>query len=80
MKQPKYSGPNKSGVCICGCKWDEHHMMLVMRQEYIDETGEAYILGACEAYGFNEVEGKKYNEETGFWEQHCSGYKDTQTK
>lgn len=75
--KPTYSGPGKTGVCICGCPWDSHHLFLVMNKDYIETTGEGYIIGACCRYGFNEAEGMKYNEELDFWESHCSGYKDT---
>jgi hypothetical protein len=62
MSEPRYSGPNRSGVCVCGCSWELHHLSCVMRQEYFDETGEAHIPEECCAYGFNEVGGMKYNE------------------
>jgi hypothetical protein len=74
---PKYSGPGKTGVCVCGCSWEDHHLMMVMNKDYIDQTGESYILGECEAFGFNEVGGMKYNEEEGAWEMHCRHYRDS---
>lgn len=55
--EPRYSGPNKSGVCKCGHSWDKHHLGMVMRQEYVDATGEIYIPQECEAFGFNEMGG-----------------------
>lgn len=75
--QPRYSGPNRSGVCVCGCPWHEHHLGMVMNKAYLEATQEAYIPQECDAYGSNEVGGKKYNEETGEWEDHCHQYKDT---
>ena len=75
--KPRYSGSNCSGICVCGCPWDNHHMMLVMRQEYVDATHEGYILGECETYGFNEAGGMKYNKEINELEDHCSGYRDS---
>ncbi len=74
---PKYSGPNRSGICVCGCKWDRHHLGLVAQQYYIDATKEGYILGECCAFGHNETGGLKYNNEIEEWEPHCFGYKDT---
>ena len=76
--EPKYSGPNCSGICICGHRWDKHHLGIVMRQEYIDETHEGYIPCECEAYGFNETGGLIYNPILGEWTEHCSCYVDTQ--
>jgi len=73
----RYSGPNRSGICRCGCKWEKHHRMLVARQEYLDQTHEGYILGECEAYGSNELGGRKYNKKTKEWEYHCFGYIDS---
>ena len=77
MKEPRYSGPNRSGICVCGCPWHKHHLGVVMNMDYAEETGEAYILGECEAFGFNEVGGMKYNDETEQWENHCHAYKDS---
>ena len=76
-REPKYSGPNCNGICVCGCSWEDHHMSIVMRQEYIDETGEYYILGECDAFGFNESGGLKWNEETHEFDEHCYQYKDS---
>lgn len=74
---PKYSGPDRSGVCVCGCSWQDHHLCMVMRQAYMDATQEAYIPDECCRYGSNEVGGMKYNKETGEWEDHCYGYQDS---
>lgn len=76
-RQPRYSGPNRSGICICGHSWNEHHLCCVMRQEYIDETGEGYLPDECCHYGSNEVGGMKYDDEAGEWVDHCRGYKDS---
>ena len=35
-----------------------------------------YVPQECEQYGFNEVGGKKYNEETEKYEDHCHQYTD----
>lgn len=78
--EPRYSGPNRSGTCVCGCRWDDHHLGIVMNREYADATHEAYIPDECDNYGFNEVGGMKYNPVTKEWEDHCHGYKDTLDK
>lgn len=77
MFEPRYSGTNRTGVCICGCSWDKHHLSVVMNKEYSEQTKEGYIPEECCAYGFNETGGKKYNSETHEWEDHCLGYRDT---
>jgi hypothetical protein len=74
MSEPRYSGPNRSGVCVCGHSWDRHHLGMVMRQEYVDATGEGYIPQECEAFGFNEAGGLM--PVNGEWIHHCSGYRD----
>jgi hypothetical protein len=79
MREPRYSGPERTGVCVCGCPWDKHHLCMVMRQDYLDATQEQYIPDECCAYGFNEVGGMKYNKELGEWEDHCHGYRDSGT-
>ena len=73
----RYSGPNRTGICVCGCKWEDHHLGIVMREEYVQATGERYIPQECTRYGFNEVGGMKYNETTSCWEDHCHSYKDS---
>lgn len=75
--KPIYSGPTRSGVCVCGCRWDRHHLGIVMNPEYVKETKEGYIPQECEAFGFNEAGGMKYNRDTGEWDDHCHGYRDT---
>ena len=70
----RYSGLGKSGICICGCRWDEHHLGIVMNEEYRTTTGESYVPQECEAFGFNEHGGMKY--ENGEWINHCQAYKD----
>jgi len=75
--KPKYSGPNCSGICVCGHSWQEHHLSIVMKEEYFEQTHEAYFPDECCAFGFNEAGGMKYNEETGGWEVHCYSYRDS---
>ena len=79
MRKARYSGPNRSGVCVCGCSWKDHHLGMVMRQDAIETDGgpEYYIPQECERYGSNEAGGLKYNKKTGEYEDHCFGYKDT---
>jgi hypothetical protein len=75
-----YSGPERSGICICGCKWESHHLSIVFNQKRIEETKEGYALGPCLRYGNNETEGLKYNEDTDEWDFHCCGYCDSGIK
>ncbi len=72
----KYSGKDKTGICICGHRRERHHLEMVMNIDYYEETGEIYIPQECEAYGFNETGGMKKNE-NGEWVDHCHGYKDS---
>lgn len=72
--KPKYSGPNRSGICKCGHKWDEHHLGIVMNQKYFEATGEMYVPQECEHYGFNELGGLM--PEGRQWVPHCSEYID----
>jgi len=77
-----YSGPGKSGICICGCAWDDHHLGMVARLGRTltkQGTYEYYIPQECERYGFNECGGMKFNETTEEWEYHCNGYQDRGT-
>ena len=73
----RYSGPNRSGICICGHKWIEHHLSVVTNVDYLEATHEAYLPQECEHYGFNECGGLKPNKETGRWENHCQSYHDS---
>ena len=73
----RYSGPGRSGICVCGHGWEQHHLCLVMNKEYIEATGEGYIVCECEAYGFNEAGGLQCVD--GWWVEHCSGYRDSLT-
>lgn len=75
MTEPRYSGENRSGICVCGCKWEDHHLGVVMNDDYYKETGETYLPQECEKYGFNEVGGKKFVD--GEWIEHCERYQDT---
>lgn len=69
----RYSGEGRTGICVCGCPWDSHHLGVVLNAEYVEATGEAYIPQECEAYGFNETGGYGPNGEPG----HCNSYRDS---
>ncbi len=45
---PRYSGPNRSGICVCGHTWDTHHLGCVLNVDYAKATGEAYVPQECE--------------------------------
>lgn len=68
----RYSGPGRSGICICSHSWEDHHLGIVLRQEYIDETHEYYIPEECEFYGCNEMSGKDAE-----GNEHCWKYQDS---
>lgn len=72
----RYSGPECSGTCKCGHRWDRHHLGIVMNQNYAETTKEGYVPQECEFYGCNEAGGLRLNDETGEWEEHCSYYED----
>lgn len=71
MHARRYSGPGRSGICVCGHKWEEHHLGVVLNPEYVNETGEAYIPQECEHFGFNEGGGLDAE-----GEEHCHRYRD----
>ena len=64
MRRAIYSGPNRSGVCICGHKWDDHHLGGVIRQDAMETDGD--VERSDEMGGLDE-EGNP----------HCSRYRDT---
>lgn len=69
-----YSGPDRSGICVCGHSWQEHHLSIVVRPEAIetDDGRELYIPQECEHFGSNEMSGLDSEGNA-----HCSGYRDT---
>ena len=75
--KPRYSGPNNSGTCTCGHSWQDHHLGIVMNEDYYKSTKEAYAPGACEEFGWNEYEGMMFNKKTKMWEPHCDSYEDS---
>lgn len=81
--EPRYSGPNRTGICRCGHPWDEHHLGCVMNEDYYEATKESYVPQECEHYGFNEMGGMMPNpdkEAEDTWIDHCHGYHDTLEK
>ena len=75
---PRYSGANRTGICVCSHSWEEHHLSMVMRQEYAEATGEAYSPGECEHFGSNEAGGLMPTPD-GRWILHCPHYRDSAT-
>jgi hypothetical protein len=73
--EPRYSGPHRSGICVCGCSWEDHHLGIVMNPQYVKATGEGYVPQECEKFGFNETGGLKF--ENGKWTEHCHRYRDS---
>lgn len=74
-RKARYSGPNRSGICVCGHSWEQHHLGMVVRLGSVlteDGVREGYIPQECEAFGFNEMGGL---DEDG--NVHCFGYRDT---
>ena len=69
--QPRYSGPNRSGICTCGHTWDDHHLGVVLSSVYSEQTKEDYIPQECEYFGCNETGGL---DEEGL--PHCDYYVD----
>lgn len=80
--EPMYSGPNRTGICVCGHHWSQHHLGCVMNEEYFKETGESYVPQECEHYGFNENGGMMPNPDDpdGPWIDHCGQYRDSALK
>ncbi len=69
---PRYSGPNRSGICRCGHSWEDHHLCMVMNKAYADDTGEGYVPCECEFFGSNEDGGLDAE-----GNDHCSSYLDS---
>ena len=69
---PRYSGPNRSGICKCGHAWDEHHLGVVLNNKYYEQTQEPYLPEECEYFGSNEIGGLNRD-----GSPHCDHYQDT---
>lgn len=71
-----------SGICKCGCSWEDHHLNFIMNQDVISAIQKLhkdyplYVPDECESYGFNETGGLRYNPETGCYDDHCHKYQD----
>jgi hypothetical protein len=72
--EPLYSGPGKSGICVCGHGWEDHHLCMIMKAGVAESRKEAYAPCECCFYGSNE-EGGMMPSEAG-WVHHCGGYVD----
>jgi hypothetical protein len=70
--KPLYSGPGLTGICVCGHGYRDHHIGMVMNEEYGNVTGEWEVPQECEAFGFNETGGM---DELGNY--HCGQYVDS---
>lgn len=73
MREAIYSGPKRSGICVCGHSWEAHHLGMVMKPgaEVTDGGVEYYIPQECEYYGCNEMSGVDTE-----GDEHCFGYRD----
>ena len=69
--KPRYSGPGRSGICVCGHSWKKHHLGIVMNNDYYKATKEMYVPQECEYYGFNEFGGLDAK-----GKPHCDSYRD----
>lgn len=68
-----------SGVCVCGCLWDSHHLSMIVNIHAYNALPKGYppyVPEECCRYGCNEYGGMKYNPETEEYEDHCHGYRD----
>jgi hypothetical protein len=73
--KPRYSGPNRSGICVCGHSWEEHHLGAALNFEYVKQTGETYVPEECEFFGCNETSGLMLVDDR--WVDHCHYYRDS---
>ena len=74
MRKAIYSGPNRSGTCMCGHRWDKHRLGVVATHEKAQTDGdyEAYVPQECGYYGFDGMGGLDRE-----GEPHCLRYRDT---
>lgn len=66
--QRRYSGSGRSGLCTCGHSWEDHHLGLVLNEDYRQATGEIYFPQECE---FDQFEGISGPDDCG-----CQRYRD----
>ena len=73
MRAAVYSGPGRSGTCMCGHSWEDHHLGFIMNHtdDSPEAMKEAYLPQECEFFGSNEDGGldAKGND-------HCWSYRD----
>ena len=67
----RYSGIGRTGICVCGHPWGEHHLGIVMNGDFFEATGESYVPQECEHFGFDEFGGLDRE-----GKPHCSRYRD----
>lgn len=75
MRPAIYSGEGRSGICMCGHSWEDHHLGIVMNEKSLQVHNgelEGYIPQECEFYGCNEEGGLDAE-----GNDHCSQYRDS---
>jgi hypothetical protein len=68
----------RSGVCVCGHSWEDHHCGMIMNEDTLSNLPEGhppYIPQECEHYGFDEFGGLDAD-----GNEHCQYYRDTEIK
>ena len=68
----RYSGPGRTGICVCGHSYQDHHLGVVLNSEFGAATGECYVPQECEAFGSNEMGGLD-----SLGQEHCQRYRDS---
>lgn len=69
----RYSGPGRTGVCVCGHAWDDHHLGMIMREEYLRPRSN----GVVEAYLPQECEVDQFEGMVREGGCDCQGYRDS---
>ena len=68
MHPRRYSGEGRTGICVCGHSWEDHHLGVTMNPDY----PEPYLPQECEFFGFNEGSGLD-----AAGKEHCWQYRDS---
>src|SRR3972149_5949238 len=57
MRPAIYSGPGRSGMCLCGHSWKDHHLGMVLAPGATETDGgtEVYLPQECEFFGWDET-------------------------
>ena len=69
-----------SGMCVCGHSWEDHHLGVIMNEDYIDFLKKnfpdhpGYLPQECEYFGSNEQGGKDSE-----GNEHCWQYEDSES-